>query len=361
MSAAGLDELVEVLPEKDDEGRFFWQPFVERIEERLAGLPAPDGGESFVGECLAAGCRAVPVARRNGLWERQAPPSSDRRARGIYELRIRLGLFFAGSLRYLVHGLSRLRIDTEDGAWRPLKGRAKAGAVEWNPIAGGGASYREFVGGLENGEAALRWSDTEPRPSEVCLLSIFFLPEEERALLSLGVTVEVLDYVQPGRPRGLFGRMLAADGQEKEEPVDVAGVFLEGLVQAVEERVLRVNTRVNGHVFVTPDFWLVTSPAGVGDLLEFLRTRRGAARYDWPRHEVFSALYSAGYLAGGGGMDRGKAVRVYEVDVEGWIRPLELFGVAISSAWLPAARKRVPPFEGTVVFKKEIGGGNDEG
>ena len=360
MSAAGLDDVAAVLPEKDSEGRFFWQPFVERIQERLDGLPTPEGAGSFVGECLAAGCRAVPVARRNGLWERHAPASSERRARGIYGLRIRLGLFFAGSLRCLAHGLSRLRINTGDGAWRVLNGGAWSGAVEWNPVAGGGVPYRDFAATLVGGEA-VGWSDREPRPSELWLLSVAFLGEEERVLLSPEVTAEVLDYVLPERPRGLFGRMLAADGQEQGEPVNVARVFLDGLVQAVEAGVLRVNTRVNGHVFATPEFWLVTSPAGVGDVLEFLRTRRGAARHDWPRREVFTSLHAGGCLAGVGEPDTGNAVRVYEVDVEGWRRPLELFGVAVATECLPATRKPVAPFEGTVLFKKEIGGGNDTG
>ena len=117
MAAAELHELAQVLPERDAEGRFFWQPFVDRIERRFDGLPAPDGGESFVQGCVAAGCQAVPVIRRNTLWERQAPPLSDRRARGVYELRIRLGLFFAASLRYLVHGACRLRIKIDDAEW----------------------------------------------------------------------------------------------------------------------------------------------------------------------------------------------------------------------------------------------------
>ena len=117
MAVPELDELAKVLPERDPDGRFFWQPFVDRIEQRFDGLPAPDGAESFVGGCVAAGCKAVPVIRRNTLWERQAPPLSDRRARGVFELRIRLGLFFAASLRYLVHGACRLRIKIDDVEW----------------------------------------------------------------------------------------------------------------------------------------------------------------------------------------------------------------------------------------------------
>ena len=115
-----LDELAKVLPERDPDGRFFWQDYVNRITDRFDGLPAPDGGESFVRGCLAAGCRAVPVIRRNTLWENRAPPLSDRRARGVFELRIRLGLFFAASLRYLVHGACRLRAKVGDAEWHAV-------------------------------------------------------------------------------------------------------------------------------------------------------------------------------------------------------------------------------------------------
>ena len=48
MAVPELDELAKALPERAPDGRFYWQPFVDRIEERFDGLPAPDGGESFV-------------------------------------------------------------------------------------------------------------------------------------------------------------------------------------------------------------------------------------------------------------------------------------------------------------------------
>ena len=59
MAVPELDELAKVLPERAPDGRFYWQPFVDRIEKRFDGLPAPDGGESFVQGCVAAGCKAV--------------------------------------------------------------------------------------------------------------------------------------------------------------------------------------------------------------------------------------------------------------------------------------------------------------
>ena len=272
-----------------------------------------------------------------------------------------LGLFFAASLRYLVHGACRLRIKIDDVEWHAGLGGLKAGGLEWHPVTGDGVSFREFLAGHGGGEPVVSWSEAAPGVGEVCVLAGFFFPFQEVMLLTPGLAADVLAFVQPGRPRGLFGRMLGAEGQVEDAPVDVASVFLEGLVQAVDERALRVNTRVNGHVFITSEFWFVTTPIGLDCVRDFLRNRREGGRYELQRHEIFNALYSDGHLVGTAAMDKGNAVRVYEVDVEGWEKVLELNGLAISVESLPAERKRVPPFEGTVVFKKEIAGGNDEG
>ena len=122
MAIPDLDELAALLPQRDAKGRFFWQDYVDRITSRFDGLPAPDDADSFVQGCLAAGCKAVPVMERRALWERLAPPASDQRARTVFELRVRLGLFFAASLRYLTHGACRLRVKAGDEEWQPLRG-----------------------------------------------------------------------------------------------------------------------------------------------------------------------------------------------------------------------------------------------
>ena len=131
MTVPELDELATLLPQRDAKGRFFWQDYVDRITDRFDGLPAPDDAGSFVRECLAAGCKAVLVMERSRVWERQAPPAMDKRARTVFELRVRLGLFFAASLRYLTHGACRLR------AW--------AGDDEWHPLRGERLTYKAFV------------------------------------------------------------------------------------------------------------------------------------------------------------------------------------------------------------------------
>lgn len=346
MSKTGFEEVAEVLPERDTGGGYFWQPFADRLQKRLDGLPAPEGNGLFVDECLRAGANAVPVVRRNRLWRQGAPDISEKRARGVYEMRIRLGLFYAASVRFLFQGMSRLRV--------------KSGDAEWKAVSEEGESFRDFAARQE-GEVEVTWTSSAPSFGKGCVLTQAFLTYDEMLLLTPELAEEVYEHAGPEGPAGLFGMMLAADGQAERLGVDVAGVFLDGLADAVDGRLLPVNTRVNGQVFITPQFWLLTSPGGVGDLLGILRTRRHGRRYDFSRHEVFDALSSEGHLAGQKASGRGNAVRVYGVDVVGWERPLELYGVAILSESLPVKPNTVPLFDGTVIFKREIDGGNDKG
>ena len=84
-------------------------------------------------------------------------------------------------------------------------------------------------------------------------------------MLTPGIAREVLNFVRPDDPGGLFGMMMYDDGQLESVSVDVAGVFLEALAECVEAGSVRLNTRANGHVFITPEFWLLTTPIGIGD------------------------------------------------------------------------------------------------
>lgn len=338
MAFPELEQLAKELPEQDAKGRFFWQDYVDRLIDRFDGLPAADGGASFVQACLAAGCRAVPVMRRNRLWEQGAPPRAHRR-RPLYDMRIRLGLFFAASLRDLVHGVCRLRV--------------KAGRTAWHVLDGERQSYREFVQAQGGKTPDVGWSKAPPGSGQIYTLAPFFLQRKDILVLTRQVAEEVLDYVRPGDPGGLFGRMLRQDGQVDAAAVDVAGVFLEALAQAVDQGPLRVNTRANGHVFVTPELWLLSTPVGLDCVKDLLRTRRQGRRYDFARHEIFRALHAEGYLAASDAGGRRNAAWVCEIKGTSWVEPLELKGLPILSDALPVQPKKVPHFDGTVTLKKE--------
>ena len=346
MSKSGYDDVADVLPQKNREGRYFWQSFAERLQDRFGDLPGTDVSEFFVDECLRAGAHAVPVMESNTMWMRNAPDSSNERARRVYELRIRLGLFYAASLRVLVQGVSRMRV--------------KCGGAEWHGVMEEGQSYSEFVDAQEE-KVEVTWTNTAPDFGKACLVTQVFTKAEELLVLTPELAEEVLVNAGPDGPAGLFGMMLAAEGQAERAGVDVAGVFVEALGECVERKLLPVNTRANGQVFVTEGFWLLTAPRGLDWVREFLRTRRGKRRYDLQRHEVFDALRKNGCLEGLDGGEAGNAVRVYEVDVIGWDKPLELYGLGITAKILPAPAGGVPLFDGTVKFKREIDNGNGAG
>ena len=255
----------ELLPYRDARGRYFWQDYVDRITERFDGLPGPDDKESFVAHCLAAGCRAVPVIERSSLWKRQAPPEWDTKKRAAYELRVRLGLFTAASLRSLTHGACRLRV--------------RIGNAEWRPWPGLGGNYRQFLEANE-GKPAITWTTAVPDVGEVYLLAQYFLQFGEVSLLSFELTKEVYGHLRPDDPTGLFSIMLSDHGQAEEPESDVASLFLDALAKAVGKKRLRLNTRRMGHLFFDPAFWFLTCPIGVDVVASFIRRRRGGPPHD---------------------------------------------------------------------------------
>ena len=343
MTIPELDELAELLPQRDAKGRFFWQDYVDRIADRFDGLPAPDDAESFVRGCLVAGCNAVPAMERSTAWQRQAPPAMDQRARTVFELRVRLGLFFAASLRYVTHSACRLRVRAGDDDWHPLRGER--------------LTYRAFVD-AQGREPDVTWSQAVPDHGQISVLAQYFLQFREVTLLSFDLAQDVYNHLRPDDPTGLFSIMLSDDGQVEEGTTDVAGVFLAALAQAVERKVLRLNSRVNGHLFVHPAFWLLTTPVGLDHVTGLLRKRLPGPRHDFTRLDVFGALHSRGCLAGAGGTHVGKAARVCVVDSESWLAPLTLKGLPILSGSLPG-HVAAPLFDGTIILKEETDFGDD--
>ena len=333
MAESGYEAVVAVLPEVDRQGRYFWQSFAERLQGRFEGLPGTDGTGTFVDECLRAGAEAVPVARRNTMWQKDAPDPSRKRARGIYELRIRLGLFYAASLRCLVHGVSRMRV--------------ACGEAEWHGVSEEGQSFGDFAAGHED-EVEVAWTNPAADFGKVCLATQVFLSPQEALMLTPRLAEEVYNNASPG-PSGLFAMMLAAEGQGETEGIDVAGVFLHALGEAVVRKAVKVNTKMGGHVFITPEFWLLTAPRGLDCMLEVISARRGAGRHQFTRHEVYGALRAGGYLSS---VSEGDDTALCVLRARRWRKPVEIRGVCIAAGVLFAVQN-APLFEGTVNLVEE--------
>lgn len=332
---AEFEQVVKVLPERDRDGTYFWQRFAERLHHRFDGVPGRNGTGSFVNECLRAGADAVPVIRRNTLWEKNAPDTSRKRARAIYELRVRLGLFYAASLHCLVEGASRLC--------------ARCGDTEWHGFTDDGQPFSEFVAAQE-GKVEITWTNGAPDYGKACLIKHVFLEAEEMLLLTGELAQEVYNNAAPSGPRGLFALMLAAAGQGEKESVDIARVFLRALGDAVEQKAVKVNTKMGGHVFITPEFWLLTTPIGLNCVNDYIRTRRGYRRHDFTRHEVFRSLREGGFLVGAQELeDTPRCV----LKSRRWRKPLELRGLCIAAGVLFSV-PGTPFFEGTVRIREGL-------
>ena len=337
MAGPDLDALAALLP-----GRDGWQRFVNRVVLCCGDLPAPDGAATLASRCVAAGCAALPALEKSRLWERLAP--ADRRQRQGFDERVRLGLFFAASLKYLLPLLCTVRV--------------QVGQAEWEPFH---ASLPDFLNEHGGSSPQATWRQSAPHAGRLLALASFFLGRQEVVeYLTPVVAQEVFDYLRPGGHRGLFGTLLgdAGQGVEQDEPVDVAAVFLETLVQAIDRKLLRLNTRRSGHLFVSPAFWLLTTPVGLDCVTGLLRKRSHGQRHDFTRLDVFRALRSAGCLAGADGRDDGKAARVCVVDAESWSAPLELKGLPILSGSL-SGQAAVPLFDGTIMLKEETEDGSN--
>ena len=86
-----IERLAELLPERDSDDDYLWQPYAGRITQRLGGLPAPErNGKPFVRNCLAAGCEAVPVMHENVMWRNKMPNWWGTQARERFEARCSL-------------------------------------------------------------------------------------------------------------------------------------------------------------------------------------------------------------------------------------------------------------------------------
>ena len=339
-------ELAELIPEHDGDEDFYWQPYVDRITERFDGLPAPEGdGKPFVRACLAEGCKAVPVMKKNVMWRNKLPDRWDTRAQADFEVRVRLALFFAMSLRYLAHTLCRLRIKmgrVED--WHVFEDRLRAGEVYWRPLFGGGVSFRELEEAADD-RIDITWLDAQPTQAQVSTLASSFLLAYEKALVTLDLTVDVMACVEPGAPGGMFGSMLYFTGHIDRQRPDVPRIFLQALRRAAWSRRLRLGSNP-GDLFITPEVSFLTAPSAVDLLLGIIR-KRG---HSFSRADIYRGLGDAGCLVGiGPGAKR--HTRLARLKAPDWRTAIRVRGLAIANSALWDVQMPPDYFDGTVTIQ----------
>ena len=268
-----LEAVAALLP-----NRAAWGPFVNRLAACCGRLPDPEGAMTLVAAGVAAGCEAAPVVDKTTLWGRLAP--GDRDEREAFEDRVRLGLFFAGCLKYLLPLLCTVRVTVGEAAWEPF--------------------YKTFDEFLSDGgsEADVTWLESAPHAGLVLMFASFFLGAKEVVDdLTPVVAQEVFDYLRPDGERGLFGTMLgdAGLGMRQDERVDVASLFLEGVRRGVKKGYLRVN-EVPGQLFVMDGTSFLVVPRGIEIVLQQLRR----AGHDFSRNRilVYETLTEKGLLVG---------------------------------------------------------------
>ena len=189
-----------------------WTPFVTRMAVHCGELPAPDGTGTLVTGSVAAGCRAMAALDRSRRWEYLVDRGPDESMQH-YRARVRLGLFFAGCLAYLVPVLCRVEVTVEGVPWLPGEESFTCFWRKW------GVRTR----GKSKGEASeikMAWGNGAPAPSEILVLASFFFTCQEVRYVWPAVARGVLDFIMPSE-YGVFDMMLSEDRRDSDEEAAV--------------------------------------------------------------------------------------------------------------------------------------------
>lgn len=341
-----VEQLAELIPERNREEAFLWQPYVDRITRRFDGLPGPErNGKSFVRNCLAAGCEALPVMHENVMWRNRLQDRWNTRAEDALEARVRLALFFAMSLRYLTHTLCRLRIKmgrVED--WHVFKDMLRAGEVYWRPLFGGGVSFRELEE-ASGDRIDVTWLDAQPTHAQASTLASCFLTIYDKSLVTLDLAVDVMACAEPGAPGGMFGRMLLFTGRLDEQRPDVPRIFLEAVRRAAWSRRLKLGSNP-GDLFITPEVSFLPAPKAVDLLLGLIR-KRG---HSFTREDIYQALGNAGCLVGTRPGAK-RHTRWARLKAPGWREAIRVRGLAIANDALWNVQTPPGYFDGTLTLQ----------
>ena len=182
-----------------------WTPFVTRVAVHCGDLPSPDGTGTLVTGAVAAGCRAMAALDRHRGRQCLVYRGPDESLLH-YKARLRLGLFFAGSLAYLLPLLCRAEVTVEGMPWIPGEESFTCFRRKW------GVRTR----GKSKGKASeinLGWGIGAPVASEILVLASFFFTCREVRYVWPAVARGVLDYILPGE-FGVLDLMMAEDGRE---------------------------------------------------------------------------------------------------------------------------------------------------
>ena len=182
-----------------------WTPFVARMAVHCGELPSPDGPGTLATASVAAGCRMMAELDRGRRWEYLVDRGPDESLLH-YKARLRLGLFFAGSLAYLTPLLCRIEVEVEGSSWNPAEESFTCFWRKW------GVRTRGRAKGQPS-DIKVDWGHRPVAASEILVLVSFFFTCQETRYVWPAVARGVLDYILPGE-FGVFDLLLAEDSSE---------------------------------------------------------------------------------------------------------------------------------------------------
>ena len=189
-----------------------WTPFVNRMAVHCGGLRSPDGTGTLMTGAVAAGCRAMNALDRRSGWRYLVERGTDE-SPVHYKARLRLGLFYAGCLAYLLPLLCRAEVTVEGMPWVPAEESFTCFWRKW------GVRTRGRWKGMAS-EIEVGWKNGAPAASEILVLASFFFTCREVRYVWPDVARGVLDNILPGE-FGILDMMLSEYGRETVDEVAV--------------------------------------------------------------------------------------------------------------------------------------------
>ena len=187
-----------------------WTPFVTRMAVHCVDLPSPEGTGPLVTGAVAAGCRAMAALDRSRRWKYLVDRGADESLLH-YQARLRLGLFYAGCLAYLVPLLCRVEVTVEGMPWIPAEESFTCFWKKWGVRTRGKSKGKAY-------DIKVAWKNGAPAASEILVLASFFFTCREVRYVWPAVARGVLDYILPGE----FGVLDLMLSEASRESVDAA-------------------------------------------------------------------------------------------------------------------------------------------